>query len=196
MIFWSISSSPKRSTSSRFERGLRHRLRDAAVGAHLRVIADAAQQAVGDARRPPAAARDLLGRAVLDRDTSSSCAERCTIVFNSSTRVRIQPQHQPEAAAQRRADQALPRGRADRGELRHRQRMRARARARAHQDIDAEILQRRVEHLLHVRQQAVNLVDEEDLVQPDVAEDAGEVELLLQDRAGGRGERDFRVPRR
>ena len=43
--------------------------------------------------------------------------------------------------------------------------MRARARARAHQDIHAEILQRRVEHLLHIRQQAVDLVDEEDLVQ-------------------------------
>ena len=55
----------------------------------------------------------------------------------------------------------------------------------AHQDVDAEILQRRVEHLLHVRHQAVDLVDEEDLPRADVAENAGEVELLLQDRAGG-----------
>ena len=57
------------------------------------------------------------------------------------------------------------------------------------QDIHAKILQRRVEHLLHVRQQAVNFVDEEDLARADVAEDAGEVELLLQHRPGGGGER-------
>ena len=99
--------------------------------------------------------------------------------------VRIQAQHQSETAPQRPADQALARGGADGGEFRHGQRVRARARPHAHQDIHAKILQRRVEHLLHVRQQAVDLVDEEDLVQANVAEDAGQIELLLQDRAAG-----------
>ena len=41
--------------------------------------------------------------------------------------------------------------------------MGARARARADQDIEMEIFQRRVEHLLHIGQQAVNFVDEENL---------------------------------
>ena len=94
--------------------------------------------------------------------------------------VRIEPQHQAEAAAQRRAHQALARGRADGGELRHRDGVRARARARADQDVDAEILQRRIQHLFDIGQQPVDLVDEEDLARADVAEDAGEVELLLQ----------------
>ncbi len=71
--------------------------------------------------------------------------------------------------------------------------MRARARAGADQDVHAEILQRRVEHLLHVGQQAVDLVDEEDLARLDVAEDAGEIELLLQNRAGGLLEADAQL---
>jgi len=58
----------------------------------------------------------------------------------------------------------------------------------AHQDIDAKILQRRIEHLFHVGQQAVNLVDEEDLAGAYVAEDAGEIELFLQHRPRGSGE--------
>ena len=77
--------------------------------------------------------------------------------------VRIQPQHQPEAPAQRRADHPLPRGRADGGEALDLHRMRARARSRADQDVHAEILQRGINHLFHVRQQAVNFVDEENL---------------------------------
>ena len=107
--------------------------------------------------------------------------------------VRIEPQHQSEAPAQRRADQALPRSGADGGELRHGQRVRARARSRAHQDIDAEIFQRRIEHLLHIRQQAMDLVDEEDLARADVAQDAGEIEFLLQHGPGSGGEGDFQL---
>ena len=97
----------------------------------------------------------------------------------------IQPQHQAEAAAQRRAHQALPRGRADRRELLQRHRMRARAGPRADQDVEMEILQRRVEHLLHIGQQPMNFVDEENLARLNRAENAGEIELLLQHRAGG-----------
>ena len=58
------------------ERGLAPPACDVSVGAHLRVIADAAQQAVGDARRAAAAARDLLGAVVVDRRRPAACAER------------------------------------------------------------------------------------------------------------------------
>src|ERR1019366_1465249 len=104
-------------------------------------------------------------------------------------RVGIQAQHQPEAPAQGRADEALPGGGADGRVLRHGQGVRPRARPHAHQDVHAEILQRRVEHLLHVRHQAVNLVDEENLVQADIAQNAGQVEFFLQNRPrrGGQG---------
>ena len=55
----------------------------------------------------------------------------------------------------------------------------------ADQDVDAEVLERRVEHLFHVGQQAVDFVDEEDLARSDVAQDAGEIELFLQHGSGG-----------
>jgi hypothetical protein len=49
------------------------------------------------------------------------------------------------------------------------------------------------EHLLHVGQQAVNFIDEKDLAGLDATEDAGEVELLLQDRARGLLEADLQL---
>src|ERR1035441_7663458 len=69
------------------QRGLRHGLRDAAVGAHLRIVAHAAQQAIGDARRSPAAARQLFGGIVVDLHAAQAGggAERCTMTVNSST---------------------------------------------------------------------------------------------------------------
>ena len=67
--------------------------------------------------------------------------------------------------------------------------MRARARTRAHQNVHPEILQRRVEHLFHIRQQAVDFVDEENLARANVAENPGEVEFLLKHRPRGGTER-------
>ena len=107
----------------------------------------------------------------------------------------IEAQHQPEAAAQRRAHKALARGGADGREVRDGQRVRARARPGADQDVDPEVLQCRVEHLLDVRHQAVDLVDEEDLPAADLAEDSGEVDLLLEDGAGGLFEADLQLGR-
>jgi hypothetical protein len=66
----------------------------------------------------------------------------------------------------------------------------ARARAGAHQNVEVKIFQRRVEHLLDVRQKAVNLVDKENLARLDRAQDAREVELLRQNGSGGLLERD------
>ena len=128
--------------------------------------------------------------------TLSSRAERCTMRCQLLDVVVVQPQHQAEAAAQRRAHQALARGGADGGEARDGQRVRARARSGADQNVHAEILERRVEHLLDVGQQAVNLVDEEHLARADVAEDAGQVELLLQNRTGGLFEADAQFSER
>ena len=71
--------------------------------------------------------------------------------------------------------------------------MGARAGASAHQNIDAEILQRGVEHLFHVGEEAVNLVDEKHLASADIAENAGKVELLLEHRTGGGGELHFEL---
>ena len=62
-------------------------------------------------------------------------------------------------------DVELPgaRGRADQREALDGQRDRARARAHAGDQLDAEVLHRRVEALLDDRLQAVDLVDEQDV---------------------------------
>ena len=103
----------------------------------------------------------------------------------------IEAQHQAEAPAQRRAHQPLARGGADRGEVWDCDGVRARARSCSNQDVHAEILQRRVQDFLHVGKQPVNFVDEEDLARANIGEDAGEVQLLLQDRPGGLLESHF-----
>ena len=69
--------------------------------------------------------------------------------------------------------------------------MRARTRSRAHQDIHAEILERRVEHLFHVGQQAMDLIHEKYLPGPYVAQNTGEIQFLLQDGTGGGRKCDF-----
>ena len=74
---------------------------------------------------------------------------------------------------------------ADGGEVRNGDGVRACARPGADQNIHPEIFQGGVEDFLNVWQEAMNLVDEENLSLPDVGEDAGEVELFLENGAGG-----------
>ena len=54
------------------QRVVGHRRGDGAVGAHLGEVAHAAQQAVRDARRAAAAAGDLAGAVVVDRDAEDA----------------------------------------------------------------------------------------------------------------------------
>lgn len=63
--------------------------------------------------------------------------------------------------------------------------MSAGAGALSDQDVDTEVLDGGIEHLLDVGHEAMDFVDEEDLLFADVGEDAGEVELLLEDGGGG-----------
>ena len=102
------------------------------------------------------------------------------MAFSSVNPIVIEPQHQAETSAQRRADQTLTRGCADGGELRDRHGVRARAGSGSDQDVHAEILERRVQHFFDIGKQPVDFVDEEDLARANVGEDAGEIELLLQ----------------
>ena len=97
----------------------------------------------------------------------------------------VQAQHQAEAASQRGADQALTRGRADRGEPLDVHRHGAGSGARADEDVHAEVLQRGIQHFFDVRKQAMDFVDEEDFALLDIAENTDQIQLLLQDRPGG-----------
>src|SRR5258708_39913432 len=71
--------------------------------------------------------------------------------------------------------------------------MSARARASADQNVHPEVLERRIEDFLDVRQQPVNFVDEKYLALPNVGKYSGEIELLLQDRARSLFEADAQL---
>ena len=78
-------SKPCGSTSSRSSAAPATRLIDAAVRLHLRVVAHAAQQAVGDARRAARALRDAARAGCIDAARSRMPAERVTMRSRSST---------------------------------------------------------------------------------------------------------------
>ena len=64
----STSSKPRSSTSSSFSASSGDLFGDGAVGTHLRVIANAPQQPVRNARRSAGSPRELRGGALVDRD--------------------------------------------------------------------------------------------------------------------------------
>ncbi len=121
-------------------------------------------------------------RAVL---TLSSRAERSTMCASSSRRVELQARDDAEAVAQRVGQHAGARGRADQGERRQIELDRARRRTLADHDVDLEILQRRVEDFLDHRREAVDLVDEQNVVGFQIGEQRREVAGPLQHRPRG-----------
>ena len=60
----------------------------------------------------------------------------------------------------------------------------------ADDQVELEVLERRVEDLLDRRRQAVDLVDEQDVALLEIGEERGEVAGLGDDRTGGRAEID------
>ena len=90
-----------------------------------------------------------------------------------------------EAVAQGSADHREARRRADEGEGLEVEAKAAGAGALADDDVDGELLHRRVEHLLDDAAEAVDLVDEEDVVGLEAGEDGGEVAGALDGGAGG-----------
>ena len=66
----------------------------------------------------------------------------------------------------------------------------ARAGTGADEDVHAEVFERGVDHLFDIGKQPMDFVDEEDFAVLDIAEDADEVEFLLENRAGGLLEAD------
>src|SRR6185369_943503 len=75
--------------------------------------------------------------------------------------------------------QARARGRADERERRKVERHRPRRGPLADDDVEAEVLERRIEDLFDRRVQAVDLVDEEDVARLERGEDRGEVAFAL-----------------
>ena len=82
------------------------------------------------------------------------------------------------------------RGRADERERREVERQRPRTRALADDDVETEVLERRIEDLLDGAVHAVDLVDEEDVLRVEPGQDRRHVALPLERRAGDRADPD------
>ena len=120
-------------------------------------------------------------------------AERRTIVASSSLLVVAEPEGHAEAVAKRRREEACPRRRADERERRKVERQRPRARALADDDVEPEVLERRVEDLLDRAVHAMDLVDEEDVLRVEAREDRRHVALPLERGPGDRADADVEL---
>ena len=110
-------------------------------------------------------------------------------------RVEIEPHRNAETVAQRIGQQAEPRRGGDQRELGKVDLDRARRRPLADDQVELEILHRRIEDFLHRRAQPVDLVDEQHVAFFEIGEQRGEIAGLGDDRAGGRAEIDAELAR-
>ena len=110
-------------------------------------------------------------------------------------RVEIQPHRNAEAVAQRLGEQPRARGRADQRERRQIDLHRARRRAFADDEVELEILHRRIEDFLDRRVEAVDLVDEQHVARFQIGQQRGEVAGLGNHRPGGGAEVDAQFAR-
>ena len=105
--------------------------------------------------------------------------------FQLRRRVKIEPVRHPEARAQRRADHAGARGRADERELRQVQPHTARVRPLVDDDVELVILHRGVEVFLDRGLEPVDFVDEKHVAAFERREQAGEVAGFFYHRPAG-----------
>ena len=104
-------------------------------------------------------------------------------------RVVLEPRDPAEAVAQRRREQPRARRRADQREARQIEAHRARARPLPDQDVELEVLHRRVEDLLDCGGQAVDLVDEQHVAGLEVREQRREIAGPLDRRTARHAQR-------
>ena len=163
--------------------------RDDALGPNLSVVAHAAQQAVDYPWRAPRASRYLVGPLALARHAQQAGAapddggDRHPVI-------EVEPVHRAKPVPQRRAEHRVAGGGADQGEARHGETDAAGARPPAQDDIQREVLHRRVQHLLRRPRQPVHLVDEQDVALLQVGQDRRQVPRPLDRRPGGDADGD------
>ena len=108
------------------------------------------------------------------------------MIFSSDACVvEIEAENRAEAVPQGRAEQGKARGGADQGKLGQVQAQALGARPLADDDVQGEVFQRRVEYFLHGAVQAVDFIDEEDILAAEVGQDGRQVAGALDGRAGG-----------
>src|SRR5699024_4273692 len=142
---------------------------DVSVGVDLREVTDATQQTVGDARGAARAGGDLHGGVGVHghvEDTGRAGDHAGEIVYV----VELHLGGEAETVTQRAGEHAGAGRRRHQREGREFQGDGRRARPLAHDDVDAEVLHRHVEHLLGGAGDAVDLVDEQDVTLHEVGE--------------------------
>ena len=157
----------------------------AAVGADLREVAHAAQEAQRDARCPAAARRDGVEGTrgdALDRQDSRGAVQDAHEVVVA---VVLEVVGDAEAAAQRLGEKAGTRRGADERERLERDRDHARVHAAVEREVDAAVLHRGIDELLDRRGQPVDLVDEQHITRLHLGERAHEVARLGERGAAG-----------
>ncbi len=163
------------------QRGVGDVERDRAGRPHLRVVADATEQPVGDARRAARAPRELGGGAVFERHVENP-GRPPDDLLQIALGVELEPVHDAETRSQRRRQQAGARRRPDERELLQRHFHRPGAGALADHDVELVVFERRIQNLLDRRRHPVNLVDEQHLAVAEVGENAREIAGLLEHR--------------
>ena len=183
----SMSSNPCSSISSSFRALPRHCRRDFAVAFHLRIVANPLQQPIRHARRPAASLCDFAAAFGSDR-RAQNFRRTPDDEFQIRHGIEIQAVDHAEARPQRRRNQPGASRRADQREAPQIQPMRARAWALADDDVEFEVLHRRIEDFFDVGLKPMNLVDEENVADFEIRQNRREVALELDQRTGRRAE--------
>ena len=181
-ILRSISSSPISSISSRESVSAASARSTVVVPVDLREVAHAPQEAVRDPRRSAGTACDLGGRFLGDGKAEKT-GRAADDLLDLLGRVIIDPPEEPESGAQRRGEQSRARRSADQREPLEMEPDRPGARAPVEDDVEPEVLHRRVEVLLDDPVHAMDLVDEEDPPLGQRGQNAGEIPGALEGRA-------------
>ena len=160
----------------------------AAAPADMREVAHPPQQAAGDARRAARAPGDLVRRRPRVMRDAEHARAAVDDLLQLLVGVEIEPHRNAEAVAQRRGEQAGARGRADQREAREIDLHRARRRPLADDQVELEILHRRIEDFLDRRIEPVDLVDEQHVALFEIGQQRREIAGLGDHRAGGGAE--------
>src|SRR3984957_19466246 len=176
------------------ERAVGERARHALCAFDHGEVAPAPEQAPADARRAARALGDLV-RAVIGQrqpDHSRAARDNALQLFRG---VKIEPDRNAETIAQRGGEEACACRCADQSEPGEVDLHRARRRPGADDEVELEILHRRIENLLDRWVETVNLVDEQHVPRLEIGELPSEIARLADDRTRGRMEIDAELAR-
>ena len=162
------------------ERAVGERARYALCAFDHGEVAHAPEQAPGNARRAARALGDLVRAVIGEREADHSGAARDNALqlFGG---VKIEPDRNAETIAQRGGEEACASRRADQSEPGEIDLHRARRRPGADDEVELEILHRRIENLFDRRIETMNFVDEQDIPRLEIGELPREIARLADD---------------